>query len=195
VRGYGPCPTVPGFPDLEAPLANRPVMVRLGAERDIPEVLIAYQDDPELHLRMGRVRPPSGAELGRLAERADADRAAGREVTLTILEGSSDTCRGQVRVHRVEWENARAELCMWVVPESRGRGLGRGALALVAWWLIGKCGLERVQITTGTDNEPMIRSARAAGFSYEGVLRKYTRERGSRVDNAMLAIVGRDLAG
>src|SRR5205085_729432 len=109
---YGQNPTVPGFPQLDRPLANGEVIVRLGAERDIPEVLIAYQDDRALHLRLGQERPPSGAELGRRAER---------------------------------------------------------------------------------DNERMIGCTRAAGFSYEGVLRAYTFEHGSRVDNAVLSMVRRDL--
>jgi RimJ/RimL family protein N-acetyltransferase len=183
-----------GFPDLEAALADRSVIVRLGAERDIPEILIAYQDDPQLHLRMGQERPPSGAELGRLAERADVDRAAGRAVTFTIVEHRSDTCRGQIYVHHVEWDNARAELGIWVAPASRGNGLARGALAMVAPWLLRESGLDRVQMLIETSNEAMIRCAEAAGFSHEGVLRGYTRERGERVDNAVLSMVRQDLA-
>jgi RimJ/RimL family protein N-acetyltransferase len=169
-------------------------VVRLGAERDIPEVLIAYQDDPDLHLRLGRQRPPSGAELGRLSERADADRMAGRSMTCTILEPGSDTCRGQIYVHHVDWENSRAELAVWVAPQARGKGLARAALALLAPRLLEEAGLERVQIRTETDNERMIRCARAAGFAYEGVLRAYTRAGGRRVDNAVLSMVRSDVA-
>jgi RimJ/RimL family protein N-acetyltransferase len=185
---------VAGFPELKKPLTNGAVIVRAGAERDIPEILIAYQDDPELHLRMGEQRPPSGAQLGRLAERAEADRVAGRALTLTILEPGSDTCRGQIYVHSVDWENVRAELAVWVAPGWRGKQLARGALAVVTEWLLRESGLERVQLRTEPDNEPMIRCARGAGFSHEGILRAYTRERAARVDNAVLSIVRRDLA-
>jgi hypothetical protein len=38
-------------------------------------------------------------------------------------------------------------------------------------------------------------AARAAGFNFEGVLRGYTRERGARIDNAVLSLVRGDLAG
>jgi RimJ/RimL family protein N-acetyltransferase len=171
------------------------VAVRPGAERDIPEILIAYQDDRELHTRMGQERPPSGAELGRLAERAKADRAGGRSLTLTILEPGSDACRGQIYVHNVDWENARAELGIWVAPGSRDRRLAQRALALVAPWLLRQGRLERVELRTEPSNERMIRSARAAGFSDEGTLRAYTREGGPRVDNAVLSMVRRDLEG
>lgn len=186
---------MPSFPELPEPLTDGVVSVRFGAERDIPEVLIAYQDDPALHLRMGRPRPPSGAELGREAERAQSDRIAGRGLTLAIVEPRDDTCRGQIRVHHVDWDSPRAELVIWVAPQRRGRGMGARALALVAVWLLRDGGLERVALLTDTDNEPVIRAARGAGFTDEGVLRGYAREGGQRVDNAVLSMVARDLRG
>jgi RimJ/RimL family protein N-acetyltransferase len=186
---------MPSFPELGRPLSDGAVTVRLGAERDIPEVLIAYQDDPELHLRMGEERPPSGAELGRLAERASEDLAAGLGMTLTILRSGSNTCHGQLHVHHVDWEHARAELGIWVAPGERGAGLARGALRLVAPWLLREAGLERVQLLTETGNERMLRAAAAAGFTREGVLRGYLRERGQRVDVVVLSLVRRDLPG
>jgi RimJ/RimL family protein N-acetyltransferase len=186
---------MPSFPDLEAPLADRHATVRIAAERDIPEVLIAYQDDPELHLRMGEERPPSGAELGRLAERAAGDAASGWGITLTILQPGEDTCRGQINVHHAEWEHARAELGIWVAPQARGRGLGRAALGLAGRWLLEEAGFERVQLLTETDNQAMLRAAEGAGFVREGVLRRFLRERGRRIDVAVLSLVRRDLAG
>jgi [ribosomal protein S5]-alanine N-acetyltransferase len=185
---------VPGFPDLD-PLSDGTVTVRLAAERDIPEVLIAYQDDPELHLRMGEEQPPSGAELGRLAERAPGDRAAGRRMTLTIVGDGSDVCRGQVNVHHVDWDNARVELGIWLMPQARGRGLARTALRLVATWLLREANFERVQVLTETENDRMLRTAEGAGFQREGTLRGYLREQGMRVDAVVLSLVRGDLAG
>ncbi len=185
---------MPSFPDLD-PLGDGLVTVRPAAERDIPEVLIAYQDDPELHLRLGQERPPTGAELGRLAERAEADRAAGRMMVLTIAEAGSDVCLGQINVHHVDWDHLRAELGIWVAPAARGRGLARSALRLVAGWLLREASLERVELRTETGNERMLSAARAAGFRYEGVLHGFVIERGERVDNAVLSMVQRDLAG
>jgi RimJ/RimL family protein N-acetyltransferase len=186
---------MPSFPELREPLADGVVSVRFAAERDIPEVLIAYQDDPTLHLRIGQLRPPSGAELGRRAERAEADRVAGRALALTLVEPGEDTCGGQIYVDQVDWDHARADLSIWVAPQLRGRGLGARALALVAAWLLRTGGLQRVQLLAESDNEALIRAAKAAGFSYEGVLHGYTRERGRRVDNAVLSMVARDLRG
>jgi hypothetical protein len=76
---------VPSFPDLPEPLSDGSVALRLGAERDIPEILIAHQDDTHMYERLGLERPPSGAELGRDAERAAIERTAGIHIALTIL--------------------------------------------------------------------------------------------------------------
>jgi RimJ/RimL family protein N-acetyltransferase len=130
---------------------------------------------------------------------------AGRGVSLTITESGDDTCLGQIDVHRVDWEHARAELGVWVAPAHRGRGLARRALVLAGPWLLFEAGLERVHLLTQPDNEPMRRAAQAAGFQFEGVLRGYfrafeglprRRQRGrdARVDIAVLSLVRRDLA-
>ncbi len=186
---------MPAFGDLDEPLGDEKVRVRLATEYDIPEVLIAYQDDPELHLRMGGTRPPSGAELGRLAERAADDRASGIGMTLTIVGSGSDVCVGQVNVHHVNWDNARAELGIWVAPRARDKGLARTALRLVATWLLRDLGFQRVQLLTEPDNDRLIRAATGAGFHREGVLHGYLRERGVRVDVVVLSLVRDDLTG
>jgi RimJ/RimL family protein N-acetyltransferase len=184
---------MPRIPVPTEPLRDERVALRLSAQRDIPEILIAYQDDPQLHIKMGEERPPSGAELGRREERAAAQRAAGTHVTLTILEPGSDVCRGQIYVHHVDWDNERAELGMWLAPQMRGRRLAGPALALASAWFLQTCGFERLQIVTEPDNEPMIRAAHAAGFRNEGVLRGYLRERGRRVDVAIMSLLPSDL--
>jgi RimJ/RimL family protein N-acetyltransferase len=184
---------MPAFPHLNDPLSGDHVMLRDAAERDIPEVLIAYQDDPELCARLGRERPPSAAELGQAAEREAAERAAGIGAELTILEPASDVCRGQLNVHHVDWDNARGEIGIWLSPQSRRRGLGSGALRLAGEWLLRDCGLERVELLTEPGNEPMLRAARSARFVYEGVLRSYLLERGQRIDAAILSLVKGDV--
>jgi RimJ/RimL family protein N-acetyltransferase len=182
---------MPSIAHLHEPLAGAAVQIRDVAERDIPEVLIAYQDDPELHLRMGEERPPSGAELGRLAD-AEADyRAIGLRATMTILE-RGDVCCGQIDVHHLDWDHRRAELGIWLAPQVRGRGLASGALRLVGPWLLDQ-GLLRLQILAEPENAPMLHAAQAARFRPEGVLRGYKRGRGRRLDCAVLSLLPTDL--
>jgi RimJ/RimL family protein N-acetyltransferase len=181
------------FPRLADPLADGTVTLRDYEERDIPEILIAYQDDPRLHLLTGEDRPPSCAELGRRAEREPAARAVGERATLTILDAGSDTCRGQIKVDDVDWDQARAGLTIWLAPQVRGRGLGRRGLRLAGAWLLGVCQLARVELLAEPGNLPAIRAARAAGFAEEGVLRAYQRRRGKRIDTAVMSLIAADL--
>jgi RimJ/RimL family protein N-acetyltransferase len=183
---------MPSFPALDRRSANGTVEVRDYAERDIPEILIAYQDDPQLHVWMGEPRAPSGAELGRRAEREPALRSAGTGATLTIVEPGADVCMGGINVHNVDWEHRRAELGVWLAPQARGRGMAHSALRVVGDWLLRDCGLERVEVMTQPHNEPMIRAAQAAGFVDEGVLRSYERQHGRRVDLTMFSRIAGD---
>lgn len=184
---------MPSFPDLSQPLRGPAACLRLAADRDIPEVLIAHQDDPELHRRLGLDRPPSGAELGRRVEAGPADRAAGAAVWLTITAPGADECCGQVDVHEVDWDHLRAQLGIWVAPGRRRRGLAAEALRLTGRWLLETCGLERVQVAAEPDNLPMRRAAHRAGWHEEGTLRGYLRERGGRVDVVVSSLVAADL--
>jgi RimJ/RimL family protein N-acetyltransferase len=152
------------IPSLQQPLSDESVGLRFTAERDIPEILIAYQDDPNLHIQLGKRRPPSGAELGQELEAAATNRAQGVRAGLAVLELPSDQCRGEVTVYEIDWERGQASLGIWVAPGARGRGLARRALTLAAQWLFEACGCKKVGLLTAADNEPLLRAARAAGF-------------------------------
>jgi RimJ/RimL family protein N-acetyltransferase len=159
---------MPSFPELTEPLCDGVIELRVGSEWDIPDILIAHQDDPQLHSRLGLARPPSGAELGRQAEREPAERAAGTRLRLTILERGGRTCRGQIDIHDVLWAERRAELGIWLAPQCRGRGLAARALRLAAAWLFEQCGLLHLCLLTDPGNRAMLGAARAAGFSPAG---------------------------
>ncbi len=184
---------MPFFPAIDAPLAGSAIRLRPAAERDIPEVLIAHQDDPELYVRLGLQRPPSGAELGRRVEESAHDSRTGAGAWLTILAGGSDECQGQVDVYDIDWDHRRGEVGIWVAPGIRGRGLATEALGVAGHWLLEDCGLERVQILSEPGNAPMLGAARAAGFADEGVLRAYLSERGRRIDVTVMSLVAGDL--
>jgi ribosomal-protein-alanine N-acetyltransferase len=186
---------VPEIPALTDALTDGVVTLRESSERDIPEILIAYQDDPEMHLRLGDPAPPTGAQLGSAAESAEEDRREGKRLRLAILEPGGDRCRGRLTVHSINWEHRRAELAIWVAPQYRGRGYARSALLLSSAWLFEACGLERLALLTEPANQPMLRSAEAAGFVREGVMREYEREQGQRADIVLLSLLPADMSG
>jgi [ribosomal protein S5]-alanine N-acetyltransferase len=184
---------MPSIPELFDTLTDGVVSLRLYAERDIPEILIAYQDDPQLHEQLGQVRPPSGAELGSESERAATERAGGYGVSLTILEPGSDICVGRVLADEFDWDNVRARLRVWVAPAGRRQGLASAALVLASDWLFQHGRLERIEVFADPDNGPALSTAAAAGFSREGVLRAYERGRRGRNDMVAFSLLSGDL--
>ncbi len=182
---------MPAIPPPRVRLGDARVSLRLSAERDIPEILIAHQDDGELHRRLGLWRAPSGAELGRADELAPAEREAGRRLELTITEAGADVCLGQVVLQRVDWDNLRGELLVWVAPAARRRGYGSAALRLTAGWLFAVTDLARIELLGDPGDQALLGAARAAGFQREGVLRGYRAERrgGARRDSAVLSVL------
>jgi len=83
---------------------------------------------------------------------------------LTIVEPDADTCRGQLRVRGVDWDNARAQLLIWLAPQFRGQGLGRRALRVAGDWLLGPCQMARLEMFSELDNAALMIAAGAAGY-------------------------------
>jgi RimJ/RimL family protein N-acetyltransferase len=117
------------------------------AEWDIPEVLIAHQDDRELHRWLGLPKPPTGAQLGREVELAEAQRLAGDSLKLTIVEPQGNDCRGRVEIGGFDWERESADIRVWVAPQLRGRGYEERAAELAAEWLRSAAGLRDLSVS------------------------------------------------
>jgi len=79
-----------------------------------------------------------------------------------------------------------------VTPESRGRGFGREAVALLATHLFRQEGAERVEMPTDVENVPMRTVADRLGFVMEGVLRSLMPMGNGRRDYCMYALTRED---
>ncbi|MGH2842036.1 MAG: GNAT family N-acetyltransferase [Solirubrobacteraceae bacterium] len=145
---------MPAIPSLSERLADAVVELREIAEWDIPEILIAHQDDRSLHRRLGLGRPPTGAQLGSEVESAAARRQDGLGVSLTLTAPGGNDCAGRVDVSAIDWERGSAQLSVWVAPALRGRGIAAHALALASGWLTGSVGLTELEVAVSVDEEP-----------------------------------------
>ena len=122
------------------------------AEWDIPEVLIAHQDDRELHRWLGLPKPPTAAQLGREVELAEAHRLDGDLLKLTIIEPGGNDCRGRVEVAGFDWERGSADVHVWVAPQLRGRGYAQRAADLAGAWLRSTLGLQELSVSLRDEN-------------------------------------------
>ena len=143
---------MPEIPQPPERLGDDLVELRPIAEWDIPEILIAHQDDRSLHALLGQERPPTGAQLGSQVEHAEADRLAGQALSLTLVEPGRNDCRGRVDVFAIDWESGSAQLKVWVAPQFRGRGFAAHALALVERWLDQSVGLSTLTVAARIDD-------------------------------------------
>lgn len=143
---------MPAIPEPPDRFGDGVIELREFAEWDIPETLIAFQDDPELHRRLGLAKPPTGAQLGTEVDRRLEQRLAGVAVRLTLLEPGDNDWRGRVDVTDFDWEGAGAAMRVWVSPRVRGRGYEERAVALASAWLFGRVEVDSLQVTI--DGEP-----------------------------------------
>lgn len=138
---------MPAIPEPPDRIGDETIELRPIAEWDIPEVLIAHQDDRQLHQRLGLTKPPSGAQLGSEVDNEQALRLAGDSVKLTIVEPGANDCRGRVEVDEFDWERRSARVRVWVAPQLRGRGAEQRAAELTAEWLRSSMGIDELTVS------------------------------------------------
>ncbi|MFN2469692.1 MAG: GNAT family N-acetyltransferase [Gaiellaceae bacterium] len=98
----------------------------------------------------------------------------------------------QARAPKHAFPRGVCEIGISLLPDVRGQGFGREAVALFTEHLFGE-GLERVQASTSVDNLAMRRVLELVGYDFEGVLQHFAPTAdGGREDYAMYAATRRD---
>jgi ribosomal-protein-alanine N-acetyltransferase len=154
----------------------------------------AFAEDTELGWLIGSEEDPAEADALQSMDEEREHRDEGRGATFAITERGSDEFLGDVVLFAIDWRHLRGEAGIWLRPAARGRGLALGALRLVCAWAFDDLALERLEMKTVPDNEPMLRLAQAAGFTREGVLRSYDRVRGRRSDLVLVSLLPGELS-
>ena len=114
--------------------------------------------------------------------RGGADWSDGSHATWHAEDRESGLFVANVSLFAIDVEHATAKIGYRVLPDARGRGVGREALAAVAAWAITERGLARVQLEHAIANPASCRVAEAAGFRLEGTLRSAYAVDGRRYD-------------
>lgn len=139
---------MPSIPQPPERMSDELIELRPIADWDIPEVLIAHQDDRGLHRWLGLDKPPTGAQLGREVELAESRRLSGEMLKFTIVEPGGNDCRGRVEVGGFDWERRTADVRIWVAPQLRGRGYEQRAAEMAVEWLRSSAGLRELSISS-----------------------------------------------
>lgn len=80
---------------------------------------------------------------------------------------------GQVGLRTVFLEGAQAQMSYWVLPEARRQGLAARATEAVVTWAFADLGLQRLALQHSTRNSASCAVAGAAGFAWEGTIRRH----------------------
>jgi RimJ/RimL family protein N-acetyltransferase len=89
----------------------------------------------------------------------------------SVVERASSELVGEALVYAIDGHNRTGRVGLALRPAFRGRGLARETLALLCRYGFDVRGLNRLQLETLSDNEPMINTALSVGFVEEGRLR------------------------
>jgi RimJ/RimL family protein N-acetyltransferase len=96
---------------------------------------------------------------------------------------------GEALLWGIDAYNRFAHVGLALLPAFRGRGFSAEVLHLLCRYGFVIRGLNRLQLDTNVSNEPMIRSAKRAGFVEEGVLRQARWSVGSFHDELIMGLL------
>jgi RimJ/RimL family protein N-acetyltransferase len=175
------------FPAPDRPLTDGTLVLRLPREADAPAIAAACSD-PEI-ARWIPVPVPYRLEDARAFVAYSAEGwSSGREPTFVIADATDGALLGTLAFHRRPDEPGKAAVGYWLAPGARGRGAATGAVLLAVRWAFGiEPALVRMELLTLVGNEASGRVALRAGFTREGVLRRYLPFRDELMDAVMFA--------
>jgi RimJ/RimL family protein N-acetyltransferase len=169
-------------------LVGERVVLRLARPEDADALAQGFTDDPTMGALLGIEPDHQNAEWLRSTFAEEGLNGEEREAYwFVIAHPESGEPMGEIGLVGISWPNRRAGLSILVLPGYRRAGVAREAIELLVEWAQGDLGLHRIELHTLLENAPMQGLAEASGFRREGVLRGYTLERDSFVDNVVYA--------
>ena len=163
------------------------LIARLLEERDVPTIAPAFRD-PEIGGENGM--PPFDEDGLRsvLRERLPEMRARGLLVPYVIEKTIDGELLGGVTVRHFDPMRHTIEVGYWLFADARGRGVATRAARAVAREAFAS-GLWRVEAHVRVGNDASDRVLERAGFTREGVKRRYLRHGGGRVDASIYSLL------
>ena len=182
---------MPSIPLPEPPLADAEVRLRPWTLGDVPAVSAACQD-PEISRWTVIPQEYTDQHATEWISARETDRLAGKELSLAIVD-HGDELLGSIAMMNFDWPDHRAEIGYWISREARGGGLCTRAVKLLSRWSLELLELERVELLAHPANEASQRVAERAGYTREGLLRRYRTRHGVREDLVMFSLLPEDV--
>ncbi|MCP4580951.1 MAG: GNAT family N-acetyltransferase [candidate division Zixibacteria bacterium] len=111
----------------------------------------------------------------------------------SIADKTTNEVIGGVGLHKLDIEDAKAELGYWLARRKWGRGIAAEAVYLISKFAFNKLKLHRVYACTFKENFASQRVLEKCGFTLEGVLRDAMRKRGRYHDEMLYGLLKSEL--
>jgi RimJ/RimL family protein N-acetyltransferase len=164
-----------------------PVIARLVTERDVPTIAPAFRD-ADIGGENGMPPFDDSALFSVLRERLPVMRAQGLLVPYVIEDTADGTVLGGVTLRHFDPMRHTVEVGYWLFAHARGRGIATRAVRAVVREAFAS-GLWRVEACVRVGNDASDRVLERAGFTREGVKRRYLRHGGERVDATIYSLL------
>lgn len=182
---------MPAIPFPDPPLTDGVVALRPWTAVDASDIAACCQD-PEIP-RWTHVPSPYRLEDAQLfLAESERSRVSGKELSLAVTDAVSKELLGAIGVRPGAGERG-AEIGYWVAAPARGRGTAKRSVRLLSEWALRELRAERVQVVAHPLNEASQRVALRAGFTREGLLRKYQLRKGAWEDRVAFSLLAGDL--
>jgi RimJ/RimL family protein N-acetyltransferase len=175
-------------------LSDEAVLLRPWRLEDVARVTEACQD-PEIP-RWTAVIPEPYTEAdarGFIESTIRAWDEGTGEASFAIADREDGLVLGAIGLTLQQHFGLQGSIGYWVASDARGQGVATRALRLVSRWALQELGLPRVQLVTDPENVPSQRVAENAGFTREGLLRRYIETRRGRRDCVMYSLLPDEL--
>ena len=175
----------------DPPLQGEGIALRPWRDSDAAAIAAACRD-PEIPRWTGIPHGYTEQNALEFLSGREAAMRSGRELSLAVVD-PGDTLLGSVAMSNFDWASRKGEIGYWMAREARERGAGTQAVRLLSGWALDQLGLERLELLAHPENTASVRLAERAGFTCEGLLRRYRRRHGVLEDLLMFAQVAPDL--
>jgi [ribosomal protein S5]-alanine N-acetyltransferase len=179
-------------PPLRVPeLSAGPVVVRPFQMSDLDLGLVhAATEDPDIVAVSSVPREP-GDSAGRAFIERQHQRAELGDGFSFVIASAAEPARGvgSIGLWLHEIQSGRASVGYWLLAEARGRGLAAWALRAVTSFALGQLAVPRLHLFVEPWNVASARTAEAAGFRREALLRGWERIDGEQRDAESFALL------
>jgi RimJ/RimL family protein N-acetyltransferase len=176
------------YPD--PPLRGGGVLLRRWSQSDVGEAVRCCNDEQIRRFLPAIPIPFTAANASGWIE-GETARLINGSLALVIADPADRRLQGSLGIRQIE--PGVAQVGYWTDPQARGRGVATAGLILISRWALRTLGAGRVQLHTALDNPASMRVAERAGFTREGVLRRWYDLRGERRDAVMFSLLPEDV--